>query len=366
MITIQSGKLSIPEDERSIGFAGDDQTTEKQFIVPDCTDTESIYTLYLRFDDGRVSSAPLTPTQQGADVVLTWSVRVQHLLKPGIVMAQVKITDSGSGVMHTSWDYFITGISAELNDEGAEIDILSRTEFEERTLQAVAEARAIAPFIGDDGYWYVYNSVQGGYIRSVSAYGIPVDSQVSGTSTNPVQNRAIKQYTDNALISKADKATTLAGYGITDAYTKAQVNSLIPTVPTKTSDLVNDSGFLTQHQDISGKADISDVPTKTSDLTNDSGFLTQHQDVSGKMDRPLTSLAGDDTSGVALEQIFKYSNEYYIKGSGATPVGAQFKIENARYKVTSLDSDSTDSEYPSAKCVYDMIGDVESVLASLL
>ena len=181
-------------------------------------------------------------------------------------------------------------------------------------------------------------------------------------------------------------------------------------IPTKTSDLTNDSGFLTQNQDILGKMNLAaeittteqlaalplgqmfeydgdyyqkqsstasfrsqyrfaehgDVPTKTSDLTNDSGFLTQHQDVSGKMDRPLTSLAGDDTSGVALEQIFKYLNEYYIKGSSATPVGAQFKIENARYKVTSLDSDSTDSEYPSAKCVYDMIGDVESVLASLL
>ncbi|MBQ7579892.1 MAG: hypothetical protein IJU39_01135 [Clostridia bacterium] len=37
---------------------------------------------------------------------------------------------------------------------------------------------------------------------------------------------------------------------------------------------------LQEHQDISGKADISDVPTKTSDLQNDSGFLTSHQDLS--------------------------------------------------------------------------------------
>ena len=101
------------------------------------------------------------------------------------------------------------------------------------------------------------------------------------------------------------------------------------TVPTKTSELTNDSGFLTAHQDISGKADntptfseastranlngsgetmptilgkikkfftdlkavafsgsyndLSDKPTittKTSELTNDSGFLTAHQDIS--------------------------------------------------------------------------------------
>lgn len=34
-----------------------------------------------------------------------------------------------------------------------------------------------------------------------------------------------------------------------------------------------------------GKANPSDIPTKTSQLTNDSGFLTQHQDISGKLDK---------------------------------------------------------------------------------
>ena len=68
-------------------------------------------------------------------------------------------------------------------------------------------------------------------------------------------------------------------------------------IPTKTSDLTNDSGFLTQHQDISGKADKVSNPTSgnfaaldsNGNLT-DSGkkaadFLTQHQDISGKQDR---------------------------------------------------------------------------------
>lgn len=41
---------------------------------------------------------------------------------------------------------------------------------------------------------------------------ITVDSALSGTSTNPVQNKVI----NTALNNKANKATTLAGYGITD------------------------------------------------------------------------------------------------------------------------------------------------------
>lgn len=45
--------------------------------------------------------------------------------------------------------------------------------------------------------------------------------------------------------SKADKATTLAGYGITNAYTKTEVNNLIPTVPTNVSAFTNDAGYIT-------------------------------------------------------------------------------------------------------------------------
>lgn len=38
------------------------------------------------------------------------------------------------------------------------------------------------------------------------------------------------------------------------------------------------------------------------------------------------------------------------------------KVEN---KVTSLSSSSTDTQYPSAKCVYDLIGDLEAILETL-
>lgn len=76
----------------------------------------------------------------------------------------------------------------------------------------------------------------------------------------------------------------------------------IPTIPTKTSQLTNDSGFVTNsaigkgtltiqknganvatfgaNQSENATANIS-VPTKTSDLTNDSGFLTKNNIVAG-------------------------------------------------------------------------------------
>lgn len=165
-------------------------------------------------------------------------------------------------------------------------------------------------------------------------------------------NKPISTATQQALDKKADKANTLAGYDIQDAYTKAEVDNKLTAIyrfkgnvntyndlpnkdltvgdvynaldtganygwtgnswdklgenidlspyalktelPTKVSELQNDAGYLTQHQDISEKADVSyvntelakkqdagdyallsDIPTKTSELINDSGYLTE-------------------------------------------------------------------------------------------
>lgn len=56
-------------------------------------------------------------------------------------------------------------------------------------------------------------------------------------------------------------------------------------LPTKTSDLTNDSGYITN----------ADVPTKTSDLTNDSGFITGSQVPSNEEDPTVPSWAKAST-----------------------------------------------------------------------
>lgn len=51
-----------------------------------------------------------------------------------------------------------------------------------------------------------------------------VDSAFSQTSTNPVQNKVVTAKFNEVISSKADKSTTLSGYRITDAYSKAELN----------------------------------------------------------------------------------------------------------------------------------------------
>lgn len=62
-------------------------------------------------------------------------------------------------------------------------------------------------------------------------------------------------------------------------YTAAEVGAMpadteIPTMPKKVSELENDAGYLTEHQDLSGYAKTEDIPTKASELKNDSGYQT--------------------------------------------------------------------------------------------
>lgn len=45
-------------------------------------------------------------------------------------------------------------------------------------------------------------------------------------------------------------------------------------LPTKTSQLTNDSGFITELPSLEGYALKTDIPTKTSQLTNDKGYIT--------------------------------------------------------------------------------------------
>ena len=88
-------------------------------------------------------------------------------------------------------------------------------------------------------------------------------------------------------------------------------------------------------QAIENKAVNIAVPIKTSDINNDSGYITK--DVNN-----LTN--------------------YYTKTEDNTLLGGK---EDKSNKVTSLSSSSTDTEYPSAKCVYDIVGDIESVLYNI-
>lgn len=94
------------------------------------------------------------------------------------------------------------------------------------------------------------------------------------------------QYTAGANI-EISSDNVISAVGLEGTVTREDVQIMIgDAVPTKTSDLDNDSGFITNASIPSKTSDLTndsgfitsgDIPTKTSDLTNDSGFITAAQ-----------------------------------------------------------------------------------------
>ena len=104
----------------------------------------------------------------------------------------------------------------------------------------IKDLTTTAPDAANDDYLVLDGQTNGTrkiLASNIGGLTITVDSAMSSSSENPVQNKVI--YT--ALQAKAN-SSSLATVATSGSYTDL---SSKPTIPTKTSDLNNDSGFIT-------------------------------------------------------------------------------------------------------------------------
>ena len=182
-----------------------------------------------------------------------------------------------------------------------------------------------------------------------------VDELIAGSE---LSGYATEEYVDEAVATKQD---------IIDADNKLSyaLVSGAPTIPTKTSDLQNDSGFITDsalqgyatetyvNSSVSGKADKSEIPTKTSDLQNDSGFITENA-LSGKQDKITaenklayslisgTPTIPTKTSDLTNDSDFQNASQVQTAISGKQDkITSESKLDYALLSGTPIISDST-------------------------
>lgn len=137
--------------------------------------------------------------------------------------------------------------------------------------------KQVTDIVEKDGVFSV--STDGGKTYSPAVGAVPVTS-VNGqtgavtiavpTKTSELTNDS--GFVTNSAIGKGTLTIQKNGANVATFGANQSENATANiSVPTKTSDLTNDSGFVTS----------ADVPSKTSDLTNDSGFLTKNNIVAG-------------------------------------------------------------------------------------
>ena len=171
--------------------------------------------------------------------------------------------------------------------------------------------------------------------------------------------------TDTLLNGKANSSHT---------HTKSQITDF-PTIPSKTSDLTNDSGFLTSHQSLTNYVQKSNTAgllknDGTVDTTTYSTFNGNYNNLSNKPTIPsassTTPSADTNNGSYGSGTDYARANHTHPKSSlyaESTHTHNQYLTshqdisgkEDTSNKVTSLSASSTDTEYPSAKAVYNTI-----------
>lgn len=120
--------------------------------------------------------------------------------------------------------------------------------------------------------------------------------------------------------------------------------------------------------------DISDIvsglvkPEDLTDYVKNTNYATSSK---GGVIKTNTNYGTSIANGILIGQEKTYANyqtannNMFIAKGTLENVLTEKNLETANNKVTSLSSSSTDTQYPSAKCVYDLVGDIESILEEL-
>ena len=107
----------------------------------------------------------------------------------------------------------------------------------------------------------------------------------SGANKTTVNNTLTSTSTTEALAAAQGKALDEKIKALSDSMGELGYGDMMKATYDTDNDGVVDNAAKLGGQAPSYYAKASDIPTKVSQLTNDSGYLTEHQDISGKLDK---------------------------------------------------------------------------------
>ena len=182
-------------------------------------------------------------------------------------------------------------------------------------------------------------------------------------SYNDLTDKPTIPVVNNATITIKQNNTTLKSF-TTNQGTNENINIH---VPTKVSDLNNDNGYITK--------DANNLTYYYDKTYLDSELRDIYQVAVSNIADPY-----DDMSTYSVGDLVTYQGYLYVCNTDI-PVPEQVfdrthwtntniadvlvNKEDISNKVTSISNSSTDTQYPTAKCVYDLVGDIETLLSEV-
>ena len=131
--------------------------------------------------------------------------------------------------------------------------------------------------VDDEGVITTFNLANGAVATAIIKDGAVTQNKLSAdlkSAVNSIANKADTADVDTALATKADRATTLAGYGISDAYTQSEIkvklDQKLKKMPFDSEPTLNSPCYLTSgavYNALLSKYDSSNIESGTSTLT---------------------------------------------------------------------------------------------------
>lgn len=236
MIIFNKEKYEGIAAEDNVGIVGENLVSKVEFTVNDFVGKNTIAAIHLRFKDGSVNTvAPQTVKTVNNSTYIMWKIRKNDIFCHGWVEVQLELREEET-TLQTDIVRLFAGESIPIEDKGftspnsetlalrdetkkcwdkiaeqnkqiennikviADSDITLKEEKANKvTVKADVTEESYPSVAYLENYYYDYNDVD-----------------------DEIQN--LKSSVDTKLNLKADKADTLAGYGITDAYDKTYIN----------------------------------------------------------------------------------------------------------------------------------------------
>lgn len=223
-----------------------------------------------------------------------------------------------------------------------------------------------------------------------NGYTSNVGTVTSVNNTEPDTNGNV-----NISIPSAVTESTVAGWGFTkNTGTVTSVNNVQPVNGNVTIAIPDVSNFVTNSSLATTLGDYvkTSVNNTTQGTTATIGYLNgfaptmqltygNYQMLCGCGEGAILSIIDTTTNtqtaisaipnGITIKQgqqlalLSLSNNNLLVNGSELLTSSAIANMQTTGNLVTSISSSSTDSQYPSAKCVYDIIGDIETLLQAV-
>ena len=237
MIIYDKRKPKTFDGANCIGITGENLATTQEFLISGMNDITVDYYIHLRFADGSVNSViPDSVTVNKSGTKIVWNVKKNDIFMHGYFELQLEGRGENGYVFQTQIVTLYADESIPIEDKEYLNPNSETLKLREEVQKNLDETKNQQSKIDENRKIIEQSNLS---LKENISNKSEDRRQIVNQSENYPSIKYLETYylpatmsyecdeLDEMFAAKADKATTLAGYGITDAYTKTTVKTLL-------------------------------------------------------------------------------------------------------------------------------------------